>query len=283
MTERTESAELVEVDDPHTPARVIGGMPYFDQYLVLAERISRTAMVPANLRGKPDEVLAVVLYGAELGIGPMQALQQINFISGKPSASAELLRALVLEAGHQFIVTSNRETATARCRRKDWDEWQETTFTQADAALAGLGTGDGWRKYPDQMLAARVTSKACRMWFADVISGMSYTPEEVTAFSGQSEANDEPPASEESLAKLNTAISLLDERDTETLKYQWKEAGIPSLKHGLRESQCLEVLDLVDALLNATFGDVVEGELVDATAQLNARELDFAPEAERFT
>src|ERR1035438_7562079 len=134
----------------HTPARIVGGIPYFEEYLKLADRISKTAMVPGALRGKPDEVLAVVMYGAELGIGPMQALQQINFIKGKPSAAAELLRALVLEAGHKFIINATRTVATARCKRKDWDEYEETTFTIEDAQLARVVSADsGWAKYPD--------------------------------------------------------------------------------------------------------------------------------------
>jgi hypothetical protein len=165
------------------PARIVGGIPHLGDFMMLAERISRTAMVPASFRNKPDEVLAVVMYGAELGIGPMQALQQINFIAGKPSAAAEFLRALVMEAGHQFILAGNEDEAVAQCRRKDWNEWRETRFTVSDARRAGLTNGDGWKKYPDQMLAARVTSKACRMWFPDVISGMSYTREEIESFS----------------------------------------------------------------------------------------------------
>lgn len=275
MEEESTEIEVIEVN---TPSRVIGGMPYFEQYLMLADRISRTAMVPSNLRGKPDEVLAVVMYGAELGIGPMQALQQINFIAGKPSASAELLRALVLEAGHQFIVTITRETAVARCRRKDWEAWQETSFTMEDAMLAGLAGGSGWTKYPDQMLAARVTSKACRQWFADVISGMSYTPEEVYAFSGTEDV-DPDLATEEDLEKVRTAIGMLEDADTVKLREQWKEAGIRGLDSGaMTRSQCLKAIDLIATLLNEAAheeDDIQEGELISTEA---ASVLERSPE-----
>ena len=268
MSDETMSEELV-AEETRSPSRVVGGIPYLEQYLVLAERIARTEMVPDNLRGKPEAILAVVMYGAELGIGPMQALQQINFIKGKPSMSAELQRALVLEAGHQFIVTATRELATAQCKRKDWEEWQTTTFSIDDALLAGLlhKSDSGWAKYPDQMLGARVTSKACRMWFADVIAGMSYTPEEVWSFSTPPEVELEPMADAEDIDKLRTAIGMLDLEDAEKLTTQWKDALIPPISRGLTGAQCATALGFVDALLNATTdGDVVDAEIIGTEA-----------------
>ena len=183
----TDSMEI-EVLDPGpralaTSDRSLGGIANLEQYIRVADVVCKTAMVPSGLRNKPGETLAVMLYGAELNIGPMQACQQINFIAGKPSASAELLRALVMEAGHQFILSTSPQKAVARCKRKDWDEWQEVEFTWVDAERAKLTGGENWKKYPSDMLSARVTSKACRMFFPDVISGMSYVPEEVESFS----------------------------------------------------------------------------------------------------
>lgn len=284
MTDQTEvvDAEIVDtgmelqVRENFTPAKVVGGIPYLQEYLTLSEAICRTAMVPSALRNKPEETLAVMMYGAELGIGPMQALQQINFIAGKPSAAAELLRALVLESGHQFILTADREVATATCRRKDWDEWQETTFTIADAAAAGL-QGDGWTKYTDQMLSARVTSKACRMWFPDVISGMSYVPEEIESFSPR--PNPAPATktravkksvstprsapvqdglpSVELYEKLKTAFGMLDEGERLQAGEQFSTNGFPSQMNSWSTDQVREGLDIVDKILNtlAPVGD----------------------------
>lgn len=250
----------------NAPARIVGGIPYFEQYMMLAERISRTAMVPQTLRGKPDEVLAVVMYGAELGIGPMQALQQINFIAGKPSASAELLRALVLEAGHQFIVTADKEKATAQCKRKDWGEWQTTTFTLEDALTAGLihGTNSGWSKYPDQMMAARVTSKACRMWFADVISGMSYTPEEVLAFTthpGSEPATDgEPTAKPEELARLKGLFESLNSEGRTNAGMEFSSRALPSRMSTWTSEQVATGIEIIERLGGV---ETVDGELVE--------------------
>jgi hypothetical protein len=274
-----DSVALV-VHDNYAPARIIGGIPHLEEYLLLADRISRTAMVPAALRNKPDEVLAVVMYGAELGIGPMQSLQQINFVAGKPSAAAELLRALVMEAGHQFILSGNGDEAIAQCRRKDWDEWRETRFTISDARRAGLTNGENWKKYPDQMLAARVTSKACRMYFPDCVSGMSYTAEEVVSFAplastsrhSNTSQNDElgDPASEEQMYALTTSIGLLDAQDKAHLKEVWIEAGLPVLARGLTFSQAEQATKLVLDVLSSVGEDVDDGEVVSQAESVTA-------------
>ena len=54
----------------------------------LAKQVANTEFVPKSLRGNPGAIAACVLYGDELGIGPMQALAKIAVIEGKPSLSA---------------------------------------------------------------------------------------------------------------------------------------------------------------------------------------------------
>lgn len=200
----------------------LGGLPYLQDFLRLADAISRTEMVPTALRGRPDAVVAVMMSGFEIGIGPMQALQSINLIQGKPSLSAELMRALITQAGHQFRTDANNERATVQYHRKEWpaDEWSTVTFTIEDAQRAGLvewyerwaktesgksykqtwnpygpdpkpdwvdakgehKRGDNYFSRPRSMLSARATSEAARLDFADVIAGLSYTPDEVEEF-----------------------------------------------------------------------------------------------------
>lgn len=138
----------------------------------LAEQIARTDFVPDALKGRPDAVMACVLKGHELGMGPMQSLGSINVIKGRPSLSAEGMRALVLAAGHDITV---KEMTPTRCklagRRSNSDQWTEITFTMDDAKRAKLG-GNNWQSYPADMLLARATSRLCRAVFADVIGGL---------------------------------------------------------------------------------------------------------------
>ena len=186
MTQKMEVELAGEVVTTLQPSKALGGLAHVNEFFEFSKKISGTEMVPSAMRGKPDMVLAAFMAGYELGIAPMHALQSINIIKGRPSISAELMRALVLESGHSIIVDATDAKATATCKRRDWSEAITVTFTFKDAERALLVTNDNWKKYPRAMLAARVTSEACRLHFPDVISGLSYTPEEIEDFSGPS-------------------------------------------------------------------------------------------------
>lgn len=146
----------------------------------VANQIAGTEFVPAALRGKAPAVLAAVLTGRELGIGPMEALNKLHVIDGKVGVAPELMRALVLRAGHSIRTTVyTDEQVTLVGTRADNGDQAEVSWSMADAKRAGLAGKGAWSKYPRAMLLARATSELCRLLFPDVISGMSYTPEEL--------------------------------------------------------------------------------------------------------
>lgn len=147
----------------------------------LAKAIAHTDFVPKGLRGKEEAVLAAILTGHELGIEPMQALAKIYVIEGRPTISAEMMRAIVERAGHEVYPTELTNTRVTVCgKRKGSDRPPvEVTWTIDDAKRAKLDQKDVWRKYPRAMLYARATSEICRMLFPDVLAGVSYTKEEL--------------------------------------------------------------------------------------------------------
>ena len=182
-----EASTALEVHRPLTPAEVSWKT---------AQRIANTPFVPTAFRGKPESVFAAVLYGEELGLGPMQSLNSIHVIEGKPSMAPELMRALVFKAGHRIDVkVCMNDEVIVYGRRADSGSEATVKWTMKDAQQAGLAGRGAWKTYPRAMLLARATSELCRMLFADVVAGLSYTPEEAASIAGSDweETPAEPP------------------------------------------------------------------------------------------
>lgn len=151
----------------------------------LAQKIAGTDFVPEAMRGKPAAVAAAILAGREMGIGPMTALQNIHVIKGKPGQSAQLMRSLVLSAGHAIrFVEANDTRCVVEGKRVGEDEWERVTFTADQARKAKIDLG----LYPEDKLVARATSRLCRRKFADCLAGMAYSIEELQ----DGDADDKP-------------------------------------------------------------------------------------------
>lgn len=145
----------------------------------VAESISKTSFA-GQLRGKPDEVTAVILAGNELGLKPMAALKAVDIIQGTPALRAHAMRGLVQSHGHEIeLVESSPEHCLMRGRRKGAERWQEVEWPIARAAKLGLTDKAEWKKQPQTMLIARATGELCRLIAADVLHGMPYAAEEL--------------------------------------------------------------------------------------------------------
>jgi len=144
----------------------------------LANTIAGTDFVPQGLRGNPAAITAAILYGDEVGIGPMQSLAHIAVINGRPTLAAETQRALILQAGHDLWI---EEATVTRCtvagRRRGSEQTSRVTWTLDDAKRAGIAGKQPWRQYPRQMLLARASAELARAIFADAIGGMAATEE----------------------------------------------------------------------------------------------------------
>lgn len=174
MTEN--STELVRYE-----SKTQSSLALVPEAMGLAETLARTNFVPAAFRGKPAEIVAALLQGHELDLPPMTALQTIHVIDGRPSLSAEVMRALVVQHGHEIWVEDVTDTrVTVAGRRREWpvDRVSRVAWTLDDAKRARLDQKENWRKYPRAMMTARATSELCRNVFPDVLRGLSYAIEE---------------------------------------------------------------------------------------------------------
>jgi hypothetical protein len=230
-------------------------------YANLADRIARTEFVPKGLRGRPEAVLACILYGHEVGMGPMQSLSSIDVIEGKPSVKPEAMRGLVRQAGHRIWVEerSGQTVTIAGSRSGEPEQVERVTWTMDDAKAAGLASKDVWRKYPRAMLLARATSELCRSMFSDVIAGLSYTAEEVDFRDALEAGEVVEVASDEVRAELEDMVQALTPTQREKLVAWWKLAGLGSLRLDAAAPLLADHVDESWSLINeaATVADEV--------------------------
>ena len=113
-----------------------------------AKVIAQSPMVPEAYRGKPANVLVAVQWGYELGLAPMQALQNISVINGKPSIWGDSMLALVKAHPAFRGIKEYMDGEVAVCivkRALPNGEIEETkkTFSMAEAKHARLTSKGG--------------------------------------------------------------------------------------------------------------------------------------------
>jgi hypothetical protein len=136
-------------------------------------------MVPQAYKGIPDAIMIAVMLGAELGLAPMQSLQNIAVISGKPSIYGDAMIALVRASGKARAIREWSEgegdamVCWCEATRKDDPNPVLSRFGVVDAKKAGLwGKSGPWQQYPARMLQMRARGFALRDAFADVLHGV---------------------------------------------------------------------------------------------------------------
>jgi hypothetical protein len=136
-------------------------------------------MVPKNYAGNVGAVLVAIQMGAEIGLSPMSAVQNIAVINGRPSLWGDAMLALVLQHRDCMDVIEDdlndiTKAGKATCIVKRRGRSPTTrTFSIEDAKKAGLWTKQGpWQQYPSRMLQMRARGFALRDAFPDALRGI---------------------------------------------------------------------------------------------------------------
>ncbi len=153
-----------------------------DEFADLADRFSKSTLLPKAMQGKAPDVLVTIMAGAEMGLSPMASLRAIHVIEGRPVLSADGMVALVLGSGKAkyFARVAESDTVvTYETCRVGTDVPRRCTWTIEMAKRAALDKKDNWRMTPRAMLAARAKSELARDVFPDVLMGC-YTEDEIS-------------------------------------------------------------------------------------------------------
>lgn len=200
------------------PSRHGSVLPSPDEWaatMTVANTIARTEFVPKDYRGKPESVVAAILMGREIGIGPMESLRQITMIDGRPTLSAALMLSKMRENGLVILESKvDDDRAWIRAQRTDTGEIAEVEWTYADAEKITRGgkklvDGDNWRNYRQDMLWARCVGRLARRLGSDLLGGNLYSTEEVRDFDDAPAATSYEQASDGTSAYFDPGAALL--------------------------------------------------------------------------
>lgn len=150
-----------------------------EEAMQFASMLAKSTIVPKDYQGNPGNVIVAIQWGMELGLPPLQAMQNIAVINGRPSIWGDAMLALVRGSGLLESITEEVSGDRAICVvKRRGEEAVAREFTLDDAKRAGLlGKSGPWQQYPKRMLQMRARAFALRDVFPDVLRGV-YIAEE---------------------------------------------------------------------------------------------------------
>jgi hypothetical protein len=167
-----------ELSTNTTPARGLA-LASFDDAFRFAKMVAASDFAPKDFRGKPESCMLAIQHGSEIGLSPMQSMQNIACINGRPAIWGDAALAVAMaSAVCEYVrerVEGEGDAMTAYCeaKRRGYERPTLTSFSVADAKKAGLwGKSGPWTQYPRRMLQLRARGFALRDAFPDVLKGL---------------------------------------------------------------------------------------------------------------
>lgn len=213
---KTRAPKPVKAEEPTAPVWEVPG------YKALSEEEMRRdlaeadiyaqahALIPYQMRGNTGDMYLLMQIAKHLNIPFITALRGLSFIGDKdvkPAMTAQLMSALVRNAGHTLREQWDPETntATATLIRKDDPSFEHVAvWDEEKARVAGLWESTPtWVQYPKAMLTARAMSEVCRHAASEVLLGFSYVPEEFQTAESASRVLDMREQVKHDMARLN--------------------------------------------------------------------------------
>jgi hypothetical protein len=181
-----------EISTNTSPTRGLA-LASFDDAYRFATMVAKSDFAPKDFKGKAESCLLAIQHGSEVGLSPMQSLQSIAVINGRPTIWGDAAIALVqsspaCEYVREYIEgDGDNLAAVCEAKRRGYPAPTTVRFSVADAKKAGLwGKSGPWSQYPNRMLQLRARGFALRNAFADALRGL------VTAEEAQDYPTPEP-------------------------------------------------------------------------------------------
>lgn len=221
----------------------------------IAEAMCSTEMVPKQYRNKPADGAAAILYGAELGLGAIQSLQQVMVINGKPGVEARTMVALLRNHGFTFDVPEDTNTAVTVIGESPTGETHTSRWTLDDAKTAGYTSNKLYQQIPRTMLYAKAATEVCRRLGSHILSGIAYSTEELQLqpVKAQAVRTDRQRGGSGVMAALSKAKQPTPEPEAAQV-----EPGVPTLEEVQQAAGMDELSKLMAQVSDALDGDDYE-------------------------
>jgi len=158
----------------------------FEHAFRMAKMIATTQLIPKGFQNKPADILVAFEFGRTLGLGMLQAVQNIAVVNGKPCLFGDAVLATCqgspdFEYIKEVAIKDEKGSVTGfecRVKRRSYPDETIRQFTIEDAKKANLwGKAGPWSQYSSRMLQMRARGFALRDTFADALSGVSMREE----------------------------------------------------------------------------------------------------------
>jgi hypothetical protein len=164
-----------------------------DQMEAFAKKVCNSILLPEQIRGKPADVLIILLTGRELGLSQMQSIRGFDVVKGVASMKSALMVALVKKHPKciRFKMLESSDTKATYETEREGEGVTKLTYTIEQAGRAGLLFKDNWKLNPAAMLRARCAKALATIVYPEITFGLP-DPDEAEEFGKEVELNEAP-------------------------------------------------------------------------------------------
>ncbi len=143
----------------------------FAQAVKVAGTLAKSTIVPLHFRGKPEDVFACLVLGAELGFKPMQALNSIVMIQGNATLKAQTQMALCIGKvpGLKVVFEEDVANSIVSCQVTRGENSFKSIWDDVKAGAMGLLGKDNYKKQKMTMYRWRSCSEALKIICPDIL------------------------------------------------------------------------------------------------------------------
>lgn len=173
----TENAIAVKTD---STLSVFSTEENFKNAMVMAEQLSKSDMIPATYKGKPENCVIALELSNRLKLSPFLVMQNMYIVQGKPAWSSSFIISCINGSGRfsgplKFEMDANKTKCRAYATEKvSGEKLVGPLITMEMAQAEGwLGkNGSKWKTMPELMLRYRAAAFFGRLYCPEIINGM---------------------------------------------------------------------------------------------------------------